>query len=200
MIRLLAFAILFLVSAGTASAMNIADPTKSHVDPLLVANISGADMGNVFHVNVRDASNLPRPGQTVSLIFYGTAARPLLQQEPGTTVSCGSPSILSRTSDANGDVFFHARVAGFFDTIVFPSQGIQVRANGILLRTDIVRSTDLNGDGAMDLADLDLFRQQFLAHPGPGPGDFNQDGVTNLTDLNLFRAEYLTGARGTVCP
>lgn len=198
--RTLVCAILLLGASGTASAMNIPDPTRSHVDPLLVANISGSDMGNVFHVNVRNSSNLPMPGLPVSLIFYGTAARPLLEQEPGSTVTCGSPSILSRTSDANGDVFFHARVAGFFDTIVLPSQGLQVRANGVLLRTDVVRSTDLSGDGAMDLADLNLFRQQFLANPGPGPADFNQDGVTNLSDFNLFRAEYMTRASGTVCP
>lgn len=46
---------------------------------------------------------------------------------------------------------------------------------------------DLNGDGQVDLADLNLVLSSFGVGPG---GDVNGDGQTNLADLNAVLAEF----------
>ena len=190
----LAAAILAFVTPGPSNAA-VPDPTKSHADPVLVGNLSGADMGNAFHVNVRDVGNVPKVGVTVSIVFNGSGSRPLQEQEAGTAVTCGSPVSISRVTDTHGDVFFHARVSGSDDEVIY-----QVRANGVLLRDITIRSTDLDGNGSTDLGDLNAFRVQYLSDPRGAETDYSQDGVTDLTDFNLFRIEYLKGARGSFCP
>lgn len=190
---LLAFAILLFAQPALAA---VPDPTKSHADPVLVGNVSGADMGNAFHVNVRDVGNVPKPGVTVSIVFFaGSRSRPFLEQEAGTSVTCGSPASISRVTDSHGDVTFHAAVA------VSDDQGTyQVRANGVLLRGITIRSTDLDGDGDTDLGDLNAFRVQYLVDPRGAETDYNQDGITDLADFQLFRTEYFSGAHNTICP
>jgi len=192
----LAIVALLLLLPGSAAAA-VPDPTKSHADPILVANISGADMGNAYHVNVRDVGNIPKVGVTVTINFpAGAHSRPLLEQEAGTAVSCTTTPInISRVTDGQGNVVFHARVAGADDQIRY-----QIRANGVLLTTIPIRSTDMDGDGDTDLSDLNAFRMQFLIDPRGAQTDYNQDGVTNLADLQLFRAEFYRGAKGSFCP
>jgi len=194
--RRLAIAVLLLLAAGSSAAAAVPDPTKSHADPVVVGNTSGADMGNAFHVNVRDVGNIPKVGVTVSINFYGARARPLREQEAGTTVNCAaSPINMSRVTDGQGNVVFHARIAGSDGQVLY-----QIRANGVLLRTDPIRSTDLDGDGDTDLGDLNAFRAQYLVDPRGAETDYNQDGVTDLADLQLFRAEFYRGGKGTLCP
>jgi len=191
-----AFVVMTLCLLAGPVAAAVPDPSKSHSDPVLVGNSSGADMGNKFHVNVRDVGNVPKHGAQVSLVFFSSPARPLMEQETGTSATCASPANISRVTDQNGDVFFHARIAGFDDG----GTTVQVRASGVLLRSIPVRSTDLNGDGTTDLSDLHLFRERFLFDPTAAETDFNQDGVTDVSDLVLFRREFFVGARGTPCP
>jgi hypothetical protein len=192
-----AFAAASCVVAPHANAA-VPDPTYSTCDQILVGNSSGADMGNAFHVNVRDVGNIPKAGAQVTIRFVSNPARPLVEQETGTTVNCTSPATMARITDSDGDVVFHPRIAGFND----PSAFDQVRANGVLLWKGYVqvRSTDLNGDGATDLRDLNAFRQRFESDPTAPETDFNQDGVTNGYDFDIFRAEFMRGAKGTVCP
>jgi hypothetical protein len=52
-----------------------------------------------------------------------------------------------------------------------------------------VTSPDLSGDLAVDLADLTLFAQAYLADLSPG--DLNGDGREDLGDLSLFSQAYL---------
>lgn len=181
-----------VVSPLTVDAA-VPDPTKSRGDSILVGNSSGRDMGNAFHVTVRDVSNNPLPGKFVFFHFVGTA-RPCVQQEQGSTVDCGALT-LTRISDGVGEVVFHARIAGFDDGNV-----AEVRMSGVLLKRIPVRSTDLDGDGTTDLRDLNLFRQRFLFDHGAPETDFDLNGITNGFDLDRMREEIVFPTHGTVCP
>ncbi len=50
---------------------------------------------------------------------------------------------------------------------------------------------DANGDGSVDLADLNLVLANFGSAPGPGgPGDVDCSGAVDLADLNLILANF----------
>ena len=183
-----------LIGSATAVHASPPDPTRSTYDRILVGNSSGSDMSNGFKVILRDVGNIPLPGHTVSILFAGSGAHPDVQQESGTTSNCTAAS-LSRISNGDGEVIFHAGIAGFDNGRV-----VQVRGQGVLLGTIQVRSTDLNADGATDLRDLNAFRERFVSDRGAPETDFNLDGVTNGYDLELLRAEFVRGVRNTVCP
>jgi hypothetical protein len=189
---LLALLLLALVTPIAGAA--VPDASLSQADPVLVGNSTGMNRGNAYHVSVRDASNAPKVGAVVSIGFLGSGAHPTAQQDPGINVDCPT-LVMSRLTDAAGDAVFLARIAGFDD---LPSA--EVRADGVLIRRITVRSTDLNGDGATNLPDFDLFRRRYLSDPSAPATDFNQDGTTNLADFAIFRAEYLSGVQNTVCP
>jgi hypothetical protein len=181
-----------LIRVSPAGA--VPDPTKSKTDPILVGNSSGADMGNGFNVVVRDIGNIPLPGRNVTLIFFTNNARPDQVQESGTSVDCTS-KILGRITDSQGQVVFHAEIAGYDNALT-----VQVRASGVLLNTVVVRSTDIDGNGATDLRDLNAFRERFVMDRTAPETDFNHDGVTNGYDFDLLREEFVRGARNAVCP
>lgn len=51
--------------------------------------------------------------------------------------------------------------------------------------------TDVNGDGVLDLGDIQAFVSLFLA--GDIAADFNPDGVLDLGDVQAFAAAFLAG-------
>jgi Dockerin type I domain/PEP-CTERM motif len=54
---------------------------------------------------------------------------------------------------------------------------------------------DINGDGVVNLEDLNLVKNNFGNMGSPGiPGDGNGDGMVNLTDLNLVKNNFGNGA------
>jgi len=115
MIRTLIVLMLVIGAFRQAEASGVPNPSLSLVDGILVGNISGNDMGNAFHVVVRNVGGNPIAGATVSIIFSGSSsARPLSHQEAGTAVDCTQVTI-SRVSDATGEAVFHARIAGYDD-------------------------------------------------------------------------------------
>lgn len=185
-------ALLLLWSANAAA--DVPQPTQSHADSVLVGNSSGNDMGNAYHVIVRNVGHLPIPNLPVAVRFVGSVSRPVVQQEPGTTVDCTALT-MTRITGPDGSVTFHARVAGFDN-----GYAVQVRANGVLLTSILVRSTDLDGNGATDLQDLNAFRERYLFNPSAPETDFNRDGTTNIRDFVLLRDEYVRNVKGTVCP
>jgi hypothetical protein len=191
--RALSLVFLALVLGAPAAGACVADPTKSVHGPVLLGNSSGVDMPDGYKVIVRDVGNVPLPGVTVTIQLLGSGASADLEQEPGTTVHCAT-GVLSRVSDGSGVVVFHARIAGYTADPV-----VQVRANGVLFGSIQVRSTDLNGDGATDLRDLNEFRERFLLNHAAPEIDFNQDGVANGYDFALFRAEFVRAVRSSVC-
>ena len=188
---LLPAAILLFAEPALAA---VPSPQTSQCDPVLVGNSSGVDRGNAFHVTVRDLANNPESGSIVSIHFAGGTTRLVWEQDAGNTVSCGFLTI-SRAAGGDGATAILARFGGF-DNVAEAS----VTADGVILRHIAVRSTDLDGDGATALSDLDLFRQRFLSSPASPETDYNQDGTTNLADFAVFRAEYLSGVHNTLCP
>jgi hypothetical protein len=183
------------ISAYPAAA--VVDATRSSHDPILVGNSSGEPIGSGYHVVLRDVGNIPLAGEYVILRFAASPVRPYQQQESGpygTFVDCTALT-LTRITNGQGEAVFHLRIAGFEN-----DGTVEVRGNGVLLGHVLVRSTDLDGDGATDLRDLNAFRQRFESDRTAPETDFNQDGVTNGYDFDIFRAEFMRGAKGTVCP
>jgi hypothetical protein len=188
------FLVVLAMLAGHPAAVRakIADPSKCTHDLVVVGNSSGASLGG-YHVTVRDVGNIPLPGCTVTINLSSSSASPYDTQEGGTTTDCPTRTI-SRVTDGDGSVVFHARIAGYDNNVV------QIRANGVLLGTTVVRSTDIDGNGTTDIRDLNLFRQRFLFDRTASETDFNMDGKTDLADLEVMRQEILRNARGVPCP
>jgi hypothetical protein len=187
-------AALILAALVHPCAAALPNPGLSHCDPILVGNSSGHDMGNTYHVVVRDVATVPVTGRPVAIWFQGASARPDVTQEAGSTTDCTALTI-TRMPDATGTATFHASFAGFDNT-----KTVRILAGGVLLALIPVRSTDLDGNGTTDLNDLNAFRQRFLFDRTAPETDFDQNGVTNGYDFNLFRVEFLAGVTNTVCP
>jgi hypothetical protein len=77
---------------------------------------------------------------------------------------------------------------------------VQVRIDGMLLKIIPVRSTDMDGNGATDLRDVEAFRERFVHETTAPETDFNHDGVTNGYDFAIMHDEFVAGVKGTVCP
>ena len=189
----LLFAALLLFASERALAA-VPDPTKSKCDPILIGNSSGQSQGNTFHATVRDVGNIPLAGKTVTIRFLTSPAKPYVTQNAGLTADCAAHT-LSAISDGNGEADFNARLGGFDN-----SSAVEVRANGVLFGHVLVRSTDLDGDGATTLSDINAFRERFLHDAAAPETDYNHDGTTNIRDFALLRDEYVRNVRGTLCP
>ncbi len=185
----------FAVVASVASA-GVPDPRFSTIDAVVVGNTSGTAVGGApagFDVTVRDVSNAPLAGVTVTLNFSTAAMKVFSTQNAGTTVNCPAKSI-SRVTNGAGAVNFASRVAKFNN-----ANTVEVAANGVVLGNVKGRSTDIDGLGGQTaLGDFALFSSAF--------GTVNQEtdfdvsgGVTGLGDFSIFAAEY-AGLILTYCP
>ena len=65
-------------------------------------------------------------------------------------------------------------------------------ALGLLLLSSTVTASDLNGDGVVDLADLDILRASFYTHDARA--DLNHDGIVNFADLAVLKAAMVGAA------
>jgi hypothetical protein len=165
---------------------------------VVVGNTSGTAVGGApagFDVTVRDVSNAPLAGVTVTLNFSTAAMKVFSTQNAGTTVNCPAKSI-SRVTNGAGQVNFAARVAKFNN-----ANTVEVSANGVVLGNVRGRSTDIDGtDGRTGLGDFSLFSANLLTNPGAQETDYDLNGSTGLNDLALFSGELLTGPTLTYCP
>ena len=187
----------FAVVASVASA-GVPDPRFSTFDATVVGNASGTPIGGApagFDVTVRDVSNAPLSGVTVTLNFSTSGMKVFSTQNAGTTVNCAAKSI-SRVTNGAGAVNFGSRVAKFNN-----ANTVEVSANGVVLGNVKGRSTDIDGnDGRTGLGDLALFSANLLSNPAAQQTDFDLNGSTGLGDLALFSAELLTGPTLSYCP
>jgi hypothetical protein len=187
----------FAVVASVASA-GVPDPRFSTIDNVVVGNASGTAMGGApagFDVTVRDVSNAPLAGVTVSLAFSTAGMKVFSTQNAGTTVNCPAKSI-SRVTNGAGQVNFAARVAKFNN-----ANTVEVSANGVVLGNVRGRSTDIDGiDGRTGLGDFATFSNNLLTAPAAQETDYDLNGTTGLNDLALFSNELLTGPTLTYCP
>ena len=190
----LLIAVTLLALASEPAAAGPPAPWLCSVPSVVVGNLSGQPIGDGFVVVVRRASGDPFPGAYVQVIFPPGGPRPLVEQEPGTSVDCATRT-MTRLADADGVAVFHPRIAGHTET-----DAVDVRAAGVLLRHVSVRSTDLDGNGAVDLIDFQRFAVNFLHAPTAPETDYDQNGVTDARDFDLFRRDFVAGARGTLCP
>ena len=152
----------FAVVASVASA-GVPDPRFSTIDAVVVGNTSGTAVGGApagFDVTVRDVSNAPLAGVTVTLNFSTAAMKVFSTQNAGTTVNCPAKSI-SRVTNGAGAVNFASRVAKFNN-----ANTVEVSANGVVLGNVKGRSTDIDGtDGKTGLGDFVLFSSEFNTGP-----------------------------------
>jgi len=189
----------FAVVASVASA-GVPDPGFCSIDAVVVGNVSGTPIGGApagFDVTVRDITNAPLSGITVTLDFAASAMKVYTTQNAGTTVNCAAKSI-SRVTNGSGAVNFGARVGRFTNSNV-----VGVSAGGVTLVAGGVkgRSTDIDGiDGKTGLGDLALLSTNLLTNPAAQQTDFDLNGSTGLGDLALFTTELLTGPTLAYCP
>lgn len=187
----------FAVVASVASA-GVPDPRFSTIDAVVVGNASGTPIGGSpagYDVTVRDVSNAPLSGVTVTLNFSTSAMKVFSTQNAGTTVNCAAKSI-SRVTNGAGQVNFGSRVGKYNN-----ANTVEVSANGVVLGNVKGRSTDIDGsDGKTGLGDFVLFSGNFLSVPSAQETDFDLNGSTGLGDFVLFSAEFLTGPTLAYCP
>jgi len=187
----------FAVVASVASA-GVPDPRFSTIDPVAVGTNSGAATPQVpgtpgYDVVVRDVSNAPLAGVTVTLNYSVSAMKVYQTQNAGTTVNCPAKSI-SRVTNGAGAVVFGPRTGKFNN-----ANTVEVSANGVVLGNVRGRSTDIDGlGGQVALGDLSLFAAAY--------GTVNQEtdfdvsgGVTGLGDFSIFSSEY-AGVILVYCP
>jgi len=187
----------FAVVASVASA-GVPDPRFSTIDPVAVGTNSGTATAQVpgtpgFDVVVRDVSNAPLAGVTVTLNYSTSGMKVYTTQNAGTTVNCPAKSI-SRVTNGAGAVNFAPRTGKFNN-----SNTVEVSANGVVLGNVKGRSTDIDGAaGQTAIGDFSIFA---LAY-----GTVNQEtdfdvsgGVTGVGDFSIFASEY-AGAILTYCP
>ena len=187
----------FAVVASVASA-GVPDPRFSTIDPAAVGTNSGtatpqASATPGFDVIVRDVSNAPLAGVTVTLNYAVSGMKVYQTQNAGTTVNCPAKSI-SRVTNGAGQVTFGPRTGKFNN-----ANTVEVSANGVVLGNVKGRSTDIDGIGGQTaLGDFALFSSAF--------GTVNQEtdfdvsgGVTGLGDFGIFSTEF-SGVILTYCP
>jgi hypothetical protein len=187
----------FAVVASVASA-GVPDPRFSTIDPVAVGTNSGTATTQVpgtpgYDVVVRDVSNAPLPGVTVTLNYSTSGMKVYSTQNAGTTVNCPAKSI-SRVTNGAGAVNFGPRTGKFNN-----ANTVEVSANGVVLGNVKGRSTDIDGlAGQTAIGDFSIFAAAF--------GTVNQEtdfdvsgGTTGVGDFSIFASEF-AGAILTYCP
>src|SRR5262249_32233633 len=156
-------------------------PENCTVEPVIVGDSNGMQIGDGYRVIVRDSQNRPIEGTQVSVNFQQGVFPYQQQFFPGAGVDCAA-IILSQVSDVNGVATFIPRIGG---SNLFPVMA--VKGDGVFLAQISGRSTDLDASGATDAFDFNHFRINFLTNPSAPETDYNEDGVTDAFDFNLFR-------------
>jgi len=195
----------FMAVIAPAAFAGVPDPAQSTVPAQIVGSGKGEkgithSVAPEFLVTVKDNGGTALAGVNVTANYGASTTAKLLTVQPApTTVNCPS-KLISQITNGSGQVKFHVQSAGF-DL----ANNIQIRANGVLLRSIQGKSTDISGNGVTDGVDLAIFSQAFLA-PAEGDqlkADFNGDGniILDGVDLAIFGDDFvpLQGARA-ICP
>ncbi len=158
-----------------------------------------------YEVVVRDYTNTPVPGATVTMEFAGSGLQVHAAQTSGQVADCVANRI-TLVTDANGRAIFFPACVGENSSA---TPNVQLRDRGVLLLTIWFRTMDLvpvggGGAGEVNVADLNEFRFRFLGqngHTNLDPEcDFATEGSSSgrvdSSDLNIFRLEFLCGTGG----
>jgi hypothetical protein len=178
-----------LFAPATSSAAVPAPPLCT-VPPCLTVCPAG---DRPFSVVVRDIVGLPIPGSTVQLFLANcpdavVALCADCAQAPG--YDAGTRTF-TRISDASGTATF--QICGSVYCPTASSDWVQVRADGVLLRTCRFVTTDPDGDLDVDASDVALV----VGAAGGPPAHYDQncDAIVNATDADIVRTHL-----GHSCP
>jgi hypothetical protein len=182
------------VVASVASA-GVPDPRFCTFDAIGTGDNTGTAYGGSpagFDVSVRDITNAPVPGATVTLNFSASGVKGYAVQNAGTTVNAGAQT-LSRVAAA-GTTNFAARTGKFNN-----ANSVEVSANGVVLGNVKWRSTDVDGSGGVTgLTDLTYVANRYLGAQTAAEANLDQSvsDVVALGDLTIEANEYLAAASG----
>lgn len=159
--------------------------------------------------------------QALSFFNYDGAGAPAFASDLDldNVMTSGDASVLSLDVmsttgiDQGAGVFFSAlfdtSVAGAFESIVTLNlsgedlPGEQMQSLTVTLIGEVIETTlqgDANGDGTVDLLDLDILGSEFGSMSGVSPADFNGDTNVDLLDLDILGANFGQSINGTSVP
>jgi len=174
-------------------------------------NVPQEDVTGEFSVTVRDISNAPISGATVTVNFSGcTTDIRLCQTQTFTGVSVDCPTkVVSKTTSGLGVATFRI-TGGAANAGNSAGAGVgcaEIRANGVFLNNVTVAAFDQGGGlNGVTGGDLSLWLSDFFALPKPyyGRSDYNFGGVVDGGDLSIWLSDFfsnrsLTGCT-TACP
>jgi hypothetical protein len=181
-----------------------------------------ADPFVIKQIVVKDDGGTPVPNATVTLDFSNCTGADIRlcsdQPDPNIAVSCSNHAVTAITDGAGvarfdivgyalnpGGGMFNAPAPGW------GAGGVVVRANGVVLGTNVVAALDQNGQGGVTVVDLALFlNDRFSFNPGNGVAtergrsDYDGNQSINPVDLAILLAAHAaagsTQSCGTVCP
>jgi len=150
------------------------------------------DLGNVMVVGAtRDPGQIGAGPYYANVVMYDangelqwTRPFPTDAHDEGTGVATDGVGNFYITGNTYGDL--GGPNAGVSDAFL-----AKIRLN------DVVTPGDTNGDGLVDLEDLNNVRNHF---GGTGLGDTNADGIVDLEDLNAVRNNFGTTSGSTAVP
>ena len=122
-------------------------------------------------------------------VYYGTVSGSY-----GTTITVGNQTTYTVTGLPAGTYYF---VVTAYNTAGIES-GFSNEVSTIITGGAGTSACDLNGDGAINVLDLQVLIKVILGtQTMPGKGDFNADGHVNVLDLQIL-ANVILGLRS--CP
>lgn len=184
-----------LAVVATVASAGVPDPRFCTFDAIGVGDNSGTAIGGApvgFDVSVRDITNAPVLGATVTLNFSASGVKGYASQNAGTTVN-GAAQTLSRVA-TTGSTNFAAKTGKFNN-----ANSVEVSANGVVLGNVKWRSTDVDGVGGITgITDLTYVANRYLGViTAPEANlDLSVSDVVSITDLTIEANEYLGAASG----
>jgi hypothetical protein len=178
-------------------------PPNCTIPDVIVGTGNGARVQSGFVVVLRNYYNQPIDNITVTIDFGSTGITTFLNQNAGTTPAPGWCNMISRATDAAGQVVFDARLSGYENAALVKvySQDLSTPnsdCTAFMLKQIKGRSTDIVTSVApaqrcctnetTGLPDFTYFSGKY-GTTAP-ECDFNQNGNVDLADLTIFSAQY----------
>ena len=168
-------------------------PTHSTVPNCFSACPQGD--GPVIQITVRDFSNQPLINSVVEINLCDCSSARFCPQHGSEGYIVVSPCIARAVTDISARVTFTLAAGGAC------TGGVRIYADGVLLATRALASTDQDGDLVVAAPDLTLHAPK-IGTSDPS-GDLDCNGAVNSTDATIISGHSghtcfaVTGARGT---
>ena len=151
-----------------------------------------------IEVTVRDGAGVEIANYPNEDIWIECPSAPNPVGDPDTSVglmACTGGAIADQSTDVNGYTFFQA--PKFAGGQSYGPTRVVINGNGLSNTVDVsYNSTDIDGDGVVNLIDLQAFTADFFSDPiYHFRSDFFYDSKVNLIDLPIMARTY-----GSICP